>query len=133
MLGDDMEHWQWGKIHTLTLSHSLGRVAFLRRMLTIGPLPAPGDGTTLNMGFYRHSNPYAHTVGASLRFISDVGHWEQSRFILSSGQSGHLFSPYYADQTALWRDGQTIGIHLKQDQAAPAGCLVLDPTTSALP
>ena len=59
--------------------------------------------------------------------------WEQSRFILSSGQSGHLFSPYYADQTALWRDGQTIGIHLKQDQAAPAGCLVLDPTTSALP
>jgi penicillin amidase len=133
ILGEDMELWPWGKIHTLTLSHSLGRVAFLRPMLTIGPLPSSGDGTTLNMGFYRHSNPYAHTVGASLRFISDVGHWEQSRFILPSGQSGHLSSPYYADQTALWLEGQTIGIHLKQDQAAPAGCLVLDPTTSALP
>ena len=72
-LGDDVELWQWGKIHSLMLNHALGRIKLLRPLLNIGPFPSPGDGTTINTGFYRHSNPYAHTVGASLRFVIDVG------------------------------------------------------------
>src|SRR4029077_14281129 len=103
--GDDIELWQWGKIHSLILNHSLGRVKILRPLLGIGPFPSPGDGTTINMGFYRHSSPYPHTVGASLRFVIDVGRWHQSEFILASGQSGHAFSPHYGDQAALWRAG----------------------------
>ena len=89
-LGDDMGLWQWGKIHTLMLNHALGRFRLLRPLLNIGPFPSPGDGTTINTGFYRHSSPYAHTVGASLRFVIDVGTWQQSGFILASGQSGHV-------------------------------------------
>ena len=98
-LGDDVGLWQWGKIHKLMLNHALGRFRLLRPLLNIGPFPSPGDGTTINTGFYRHSSPYAHTVGASLRFVIDVGTWQQSGFILASGQSGHLFSPHYRDQT----------------------------------
>ena len=30
-LGDDLELWQWGKIHSLTLNHSLGRIKLLTR------------------------------------------------------------------------------------------------------
>ena len=44
------------------LSHPLGRIKLLRPLLNIGPFPSPGDGTTINTGFYRHSSPYAHTV-----------------------------------------------------------------------
>ena len=54
------------------MNHSLGRVPVLGNLLGIGPLPAPGDGMTVNIGFYRHSNPYAQTVGASMRFIIDM-------------------------------------------------------------
>jgi penicillin amidase len=67
------------------------------------------------MGFYRHSNPYEHTVGASLRFVIDVGRWQQSGFILTGGQSGHPLSPHYGDQTPLWRAGRYIKMEIRPD------------------
>src|SRR5262245_21558512 len=132
-LGDELERWQWGKIHSLMLSHALGRIKLLRPLLNIGPFPSPGDGTTINAGFYRHSSPYAHIVGASLRFIIDVGVWQQSGFILSSGQSGHLFSPHYGDQTALWRAGRYFKIGTQEEQTALESVLFLAPPSKSLP
>jgi penicillin amidase len=105
LLGPDMEQWGWGKLHTVTMSHTLGRNKFLEPFFSIGPLPSSGDGATINMGFYRHSNPYRHIVGPSLRMIVDFGDLPRSRFVLAGGQSGHPFSPHYADQLELWRGG----------------------------
>jgi penicillin amidase len=113
--GEDLNSWHWGKIHHLSLNHSLARIKLLSPLLRIGPFASPGDGTTVNMGFYRHSDPYTHTVGASLRFIIDVGGW-QSNFILSSGQSGHPCSPHYRDQTSLWRSGRYIRMEIGADE-----------------
>jgi penicillin amidase len=115
-LGDDMDLWQWGKIHQLMLNHPLGRIKLLRPLLNSGRFPSPGNGTTINMGFYRHSNPYEHTVGASLRFIIDVGRWQEAGFVLASGQSGHALSPHYGDQTPLWRAGRYIRMEMNQDK-----------------
>jgi penicillin G amidase len=115
-LGNDMELWQWGKIHRLMLSHPLGRIKLLRPLLSSGPFPSSGDGTTINMGFYRHSNPYEHTVGASLRFIIDVGMWQESRFVLASGQSGHPFTSHYGDQTSLWHAGRYIKMEISPNK-----------------
>jgi penicillin G amidase len=131
-LGSDMELWEWGKIHELSLNHALSRVKPLRPLLSIGPMPSPGDGTTINMGFYRHSNPYAQTVGASLRFVIDVGGWQQSGFVLPSGQSGHPSSAHYGDQTPLWRSGRntTIG---SCDESGAESTLLLIPPSGALP
>jgi penicillin amidase len=108
MLGTDMDQWSWGKLHTVTMSHSLGRSKILAPFFSIGPFPSSGDGVTINMGFYRHSNPYRHIVGPSLRMIVDLSDLRRSRFVLSSGQSGHPFSPHYADQLELWRRGDYI-------------------------
>ena len=132
-LGDDLELWQWGKIHSLSLNHSLGRIKLLSPLLGIGPFPSPGDGTTVNLGFYRHSNPYAHTVGASLRFVIDVGLWRQSGFILTPGQSGHLFSPHYSDQTPLWRTGRYVRIGNGEDETPSENVLTLVPFSPRLP
>jgi len=115
-LGDNMELWQWGKIHRLILNHPMGRIKLLRPLLSSSPFPSPGNGTTINMGFYRHSNPYEHTVGASLRFVIDVGRWQQSGFILTGGQSGHPLSPHYGDQTPLWRAGRYIRMEIRPDK-----------------
>jgi penicillin amidase len=108
--GNNAQRWHWGKFHKLSLHHSLSRVPILRSLLSIGPLPAPGDGMTLNLGFYRHSTPYSQTVGASMRFVADMSDPEAAEFILASGQSGHPSSPHYADQTALWQKGRTLNI-----------------------
>ncbi|HSE90993.1 MAG TPA: penicillin acylase family protein [Candidatus Binatia bacterium] len=131
-LGDDLELWQWGKIHSLTLNHPLGRIKLLSPLLSIGTFPSPGDGTTVSLGFYRYSNPYAQTVGASLRFIVDVGGWAQSGFILAAGQSGHLFSPHYSDQTGLWRAGRYIGIETPEDKKPSESVLFLMPSAKRL-
>jgi penicillin amidase len=130
-LGEDVKLWQWGKIHGLVLNHALGRVQPLRALLSIGPFPSPGDGTTINTGFYRHSNPYGHIVGASLRLIVDVGAWQQSGFIIASGQSGHLVSPHYSDQTALWRAGGYVRIET-QEQAPVEKLLFLAPSSKSI-
>jgi penicillin amidase len=131
-LGDDLELWQWGKIHSLKLNHSLGRLKVLSPLLGIGPFPSPGDGTTVNMGFYRHSNPYAQAVGASLRFVIDVGGWDESGFVVSSGQSGHPFSAHYRDQAALWREGRYLRIGIHEDPIISRNVLTLLPPSAGL-
>ena len=126
-LGAEMKHWHWGRIHTLSLIHPLGRAAFLRPALSVGPLACSGDGSTINMGFYRHSAPYQHTVGASLRFIVDLGNLGHSSFIMPTGQSGHLFSPHDRDQTNLWRAGGQLSMSISSIERAALTCLVLAP------
>jgi penicillin amidase len=109
-LGADLGQWHWGKIHKLYFNHAFGRLSILKDLLGIGPIAMPGDGTTINLGFYRHSNPYMQTVGASLRFIVDLASPYSAEFILASGQSGHPFTSHYGDQTALWLGGKRINI-----------------------
>ena len=129
-LGPDMSEWRWGKIHTLHMNHSLGRVPVLGNLLGIGPLAAAGDGMTVNIGFYRHSNPYAQTVGASMRFIIDMNREPGSEFILPSGQSGHPWSVHYSDQTPLWLRGKKIRMFLENQDAGQESNLLLEPQSS---
>jgi penicillin amidase len=96
-------------------------------MLSIGPLPSPGDATTINVGFYRHSNPYEHIIGASLRYIIDVNDGQQSGFILPSGQSGRIFSSHFKDQTDLWRSGRRISMTRAETGARWESNLILEP------
>lgn len=131
-LGVDSENWSWGKLHTLTLHHPLGRKKFLAPLFSIGPFPSSGDGVTINMGFYRHSNPYQHVVGPSLRMVIDLGDWERSGFILPSGQSGHPFSPHYGDQTELWRSGDYIRLSYDEKRTDDWPLLIFTPTSPVL-
>ncbi len=129
--GTDVSSWQWGRFHTLTLQHSLSRVPLLAGLLSIGPLPAPGDGTTLNLGFYRHSHPFRQTVGASLRFVAEMGDTEHAEFILPSGQSGHPWSPHYSNQSTLWREGRRLILRGGDRRIEAREDLVLQPPETA--
>jgi penicillin G amidase len=127
-LGADMNAWNWGRIHRLHMNHALGRIAILKSLLEIGPLPTAGDGTSINLGFYRHSNPYTQTVGASLRFIADLGDTHSSMMILPSGQSGHPLSSHYRDQTDHWLHGKHLSMPGPgRDKSLDARSLLLKP------
>lgn len=125
-MGDDKDEWSWGRIHTLTLRHPLEHSRVLAPLISIGPFPSSGDGVTVNTGFYRHSNPYGQVVGASLRMAMDVGNWNDSRFILPAGQSGHFLSRHYGDQTELWRRGDTITVRFEPDEMREWPLMVLE-------
>ena len=108
--GSNIEAWHWGKLHQLHMTHAFGRTRVFKHPLGIGPLRTAGDGMTINLGFYRHSNPFAHTVGSSLRFAAELGQSIRSEIVLPSGQSGHPSSVYYGDQTDLWLKNARISL-----------------------
>ncbi|HEY1266643.1 MAG TPA: penicillin acylase family protein [Candidatus Binatia bacterium] len=126
-LGRDMSGWRWGDLHRLRLSHPFDDVRVIGRWLSLAPVPTGGDGVTVNLGFFRRSHPYAHTVGASLRMVADLADAERTRFLILPGQSGHFLSPYYNDQLALWRSGKYLPVDSSEPTASDGASLILSP------
>jgi penicillin G amidase len=99
----------------------MGSVAALERIfgLNIGPFPSPGSGHTVNVaGWGARRPPFRTGHGASQRHVVDMGDVDGAGgFILPGGQSGIPFSPHYADQMPLWRDGRLWRIPLDRRAA----------------
>ena len=68
-----------------------------------GPVPVNGDGMTVNKTTTNLRRPYGTSEAASYRQILDVGMWDASLAVNTTGQSGHPRSPHYFDQNELWR------------------------------
>ena len=71
-----------------------------------GPVPVKGDAMTVNKTTTNLRRPYETSEAASYRQILDVGAWDQSLAVNTTGQSGHPGSPHYFDQNALWSQGR---------------------------
>src|SRR4029453_841842 len=80
-----------------------------------GPLPLAGDSMTVNKTTTDLRRPYATSEAASYRQILDVGAWDQSLAVTTTGQSGHPRSPHYFDQNGLWRRGQYRAVPFSRD------------------
>jgi len=111
-LGSVPATWRWGRLHTLTLWHSLGRgqrwiSRALAWLLDInrGPYPRPGDGMTVNLAAFPLTAPFEVAVGPSYRQIVDLGSPDESGWIIAGGTSGDPRSPHYADQVEAWLSG----------------------------
>jgi len=101
------ERWRWDEAHAVKFSHPLsggGRV--LDWFFSRGPVPVGGHGTTINKTTTDLRHPYATSEAASYRLILDIGAWDASLGVNTTGQSGHPLSPHYFDQNDLWRQGQ---------------------------
>src|SRR5579872_6614512 len=96
--GSDPAAWQWGKAHTLTLSHPLGRKEY-----QLGPVARPGDGNTVNA---TSGANFRQTNGASWREILDVGDWDRSVITNVPGESGDPASRHYGDLLQDWAAGR---------------------------
>lgn len=107
MIGKDPRKWAWGKVHQVEFSHLLGRGRFLRTMLNRGQYPIAGDEHTVWMTAYELVLPFGLvTTSATYRQVLDVGDWDRSTAILSTGQSGVAGSRHYADHIDMWREGE---------------------------
>jgi len=103
----DAAGWRWTEIHAITFRHPLaggGRV--LDWFFSRGPVPVAGDSMTVNKTATNLRRPYETSEGASYRQILDVGNWDASVAVNTTGQSGHPSSPHYFDQNVLWRIGR---------------------------
>ncbi len=107
-LGSDTEKWQWGKLHTFTISHPLGVVKMLDKAfhLNRGPFEMKGSYHTVGPYSYSYNNLYKVNHGASHRHIFDAGDWDASKTVIPTGTSGIPASPFYLDQTEMYLNNQ---------------------------
>lgn len=104
---------RWGKhVHLAHFSHPVlegtPMECFVCRKVSHG-----GDHSTVNVGIYSLSDPKKkQSFGSSLRFIVDMGNLSNSVIIIPMGQSGNVWSPYFADLLSLWTEGKYIPMRL---------------------
>jgi len=107
-LGNDMQQWQWGKVHTITFKNqTLGKsgVAPIEALFNRGPYPV--DGTTSTVNAENASADFSVQSHPSWRMVVDLANWNNSTAVHPTGQSGHTGHPHYADMMALWLEGRT--------------------------
>jgi penicillin G amidase len=102
-LGDELQTWQWARLHRTTPRHPLiAVVPDLAEWLNPPSVATGGDGDTVQAASISAGAGY--TVGSTsvARFVFDVSDWSRSAWVVPLGASGHPGSPHYADQAAAW-------------------------------
>jgi penicillin amidase len=105
-LGPDPHSWAWGRLHYAMWEPAVGVLANpeLKAQMSVGPVATPGSASTPRAQSWRGDN-FTVAAGASVRFVFDVGAWDNSVFINSPGQSADHTSAHYRDLFPLWAEG----------------------------
>ena len=108
-LGDDMDSWQWGKVHFTRPHHTLS-ASFpeLTPLLDPPSFPMGGDGDTPQAASFSPSDTFAMTGMSVARYVFDAADWNNSAWVIPLGASGHPGSPHYADQAPIWAEVKLI-------------------------
>lgn len=105
-LGPDRARWRWDALHTLVAAHRpLSAVPSIGRWFELHA-PVGGDSNTVDVAGYNVDDddaPFVARHGPSLREIVDFGDLENSRFVIPTGESGNVLSPWYGDLFDRWR------------------------------
>ena len=91
-------------------------------------MPSSGDFYTLDRGggFEVPADlPFARTHGAGFRGLYDLADPDKSRFMITTGQSGHILSPHYRDLAPLWIDVKSIPLAGSEAELEKAGAKLL--------
>jgi len=105
-MGPQLRDWTWGRLHTLTFTHVLGRFPQLSPFFNRGPYPLGGDSSTVWAAttslFELHGEGM---VGPPFRFVVDLADLDHALGLLAPGQSGNPASLHYDDQVEPWFNG----------------------------
>ncbi len=93
----------WRELHCVRMAHPLSP-AFPQLAASLDPPGAGvgGDNDTVMVNGCYAGTGLAAAYGAVARYVFDVGRWDNCRWIVFHGASGHPDSPHFADQHALW-------------------------------
>ena len=108
-LGEDIDQWQWGKVHQARPKHNLSTAyPELADLLDPPAIPTSGDGDTPLQGGYSPATPNTVTSLSVARYSYDPSNWDKSLWVVPLGSSGHPGSNHYADQSETWRKVEMI-------------------------
>lgn len=120
-LGKNPQRWEWGKLHQVTALHPvLGGEdvpGIVRALVNGDTRPVAGGSSIVNAQGYDAAArseqldglypDFSVTWIPSMRAVYDLGDWNQSTWIVSTGNSGHPIASNYDSQFADWVEGGT--------------------------
>lgn len=130
-LGDDIQAWRWGDLHSARFDHRL-----FTQLPVVGAfgslsIPTGGGDNTIGRGMTagKGVEPYAHIHGAVYKAVYNLADLTESYFMIPVGQSGNPFSRNYSDLLEPWRNGKSIRLDGDREVLSEAGYdrLVLRP------
>ena len=106
--GDDVSQWKWGKVHTLTHIHPIGRKKPFDKIFNVGPFPVGGTNEVVDKESFHYNDKGVYPVetGPALRMIIDMSNSLEKYTIIPTGESGNVMSPHYSDQAELFAKGK---------------------------
>jgi penicillin amidase len=124
MQGNDPSAWRWSRVHPAVFENG-----FLREIPIIGRLArrsilVSGDETTLLRAGGSTLGDFNATHGAAYRGVYDLANPENSRFIVTPGQSGNWLSANAWNLMQDWASGATIIIGREPRSVAATASLV---------
>jgi penicillin G amidase len=96
----NIDDWRWRKFDSLDMLHPLGRQGLLKRLLSISDMPQSGTEYSVRAATTDH--------GPSMRFVANLGNWDESILLITTGESGQPGSTHYSDQFSYWYEGKPI-------------------------
>lgn len=120
-MGKNMARWRWGDVHRMQFPHNpFSQVAPLKTLFHRS-IETGGDAFTVSPAPFKLENPYNAQHLPSYREIIDLADLGNSRFIQTTGQSGNLFSPHYADLMPQWQAVKYIPMYWDKEKLLASG------------
>jgi penicillin G amidase len=95
-----IEDWPWRRFNSLDMLHPVGREGLLKKLLSIADKPQSGTEYSVRAATKHH--------GPAMRFVANLGNWDESILLIPTGQSGQPGSSHYSDQFSYWYEGKPI-------------------------
>lgn len=126
--GPDIAKWRWGHEHMTLLRNKFWSHVPLFRDWTKLDIASSGSFYTLDRGGSSSpdpAHPFAREHGGGYRGIYDLGNPDKSRFMIATGESGHIFSRHYRDLVPLWNDVKSFTLSGSHDDLIDRGATEL--------
>ncbi len=104
--GDDINGWEWGNIHKISLVHPLGTIKMLDRVFNFNSDLYEAGGSSHTVCPYTYDEDFRVTDGASERHIYNTADWDESWTVIPTGASGIPASEFYLSQTKTYVEGK---------------------------
>jgi penicillin G amidase len=130
-LDDNVNAWQWGRVHQLEHVHPIGMKKPFNYLFNVGPFPVSGGIETINNSDFLLTDlpKYKVTLGPSMRIVLDFANIENSMSVLPTGESGNVMSNYYKNQSNMYNKGKLRAqkMNKKEISRKKSGRLILQP------
>jgi len=128
-MGNSMDKWQWGKIHTIEYVSPIRRKGFGKGLVGSGNLAVGGSSETLRRNSFDSSKTFDVVVSDATRMVVDLGDPDKVLAAIPTGVCGRLFHPHTKDQIKPFINGDKVYWWFSDDaiQAHAKSTLTLNP------